>query len=536
MSEIFISYARSTALPAEEVAQALRGLGYEVWRDDQLPAHRAYADVIEERLRAARAVLVLWSADAVKSQWVRAEAEVGREAGTLVQASLDGTTPPLPFNQIQCASLAGPAAGTETAGWRSILASLADLTGKTQAVEHAGLPLPDKASIAVMPFANLSSDAQQAYFADAMVEEIVGALARFKSIFVVAAASSLSFKGQLISPREAARKLGVRYVLEGSVRRSADRLRIAVSLSDAASAVQIWADRFDDTLDDIFALQDRVALSVAGVIEPTVLASEHQRSSSRPTQSLTSYELFLRAWRLSVDFSREGVLEAIDLLDKAISADPGHARAMGLAAVCHGQIFAFSWADDLEHHRQTGHDLARRALEFGGDDPEILAWVAITYYNLKGDMVAAVNLIDHALKLNPGSAYVWLVSGWVHGEVGANDMAVEHFQNAMRLDPLSTTRHLQLAGLGAARLRQHRLDDAIAAFKAAASLRPSFPMNHALLAACYGHIGDLEAGRAAIRQFEQIARMSIGDWAATGGVGRFVAKGIERLGSGGTTT
>ncbi len=529
MAEVFISYARSTAGQAEKVAQALRELGHDVWRDDQLPAHRPYADVIEERLRAAKAVLVLWSAEAVKSQWVRAEAEVGREAGTLVQASLDGTSPPLPFSQIQCAVLSGPAPGKETAGWRSILASLSELLGKAQDAELLALSLPDKASIAVMPFANLSSDAQQAYFVDAMVEEIVGALARFKSIFVVAAASSLSFKGQVISPRDAARKLGVRYVLEGSVRRSAERVRIAVNLSDAASGVQIWADRFDDTLNDIFALQDRVALSVAGVIEPTVLASEHQRSCSRPTKSLTSYELFLRAWRLSVDFSREGVLEAIDLLDKAIAADPVHARAMGLAAVCHGQVFAFSWAEGLDQHRQRGHELARRALQLGGDDPEILAWVAITYYNLKGDMAAAVSLIEQALKLNPGSAYVWLVSGWVHSEVGATDIAVENFQNAMRLDPLSTTRHLQLAGLGAARLRQHRLDDAIAAFKEAAALRPSFPMNHAMLAACYAHIGELTAGREAIRQFEEVAGMPIQDWAVTSGVGRFVSKGIALL-------
>ena len=190
MSDVFISYARSTEKQAEQVADALRALGYNIWRDDELPAHRAYTEVIEERLKAAKAVVVIWSAEAVKSQWVRAEADIAREAGTLVQLRVDGSTPPLPFNQIQCADMTGWAGDVNAPGWRKVAASVADLIGGSGAVPEPGvtelvadapLPLPTKPSVAVMPFANLSGDPEQDYFADGMVVEIAEALSRFRS-------------------------------------------------------------------------------------------------------------------------------------------------------------------------------------------------------------------------------------------------------------------------------------------------------------------------------------------------------------------
>ena len=201
MADIFISYARSTEPQAKQIAEALRDLGYGVWRDDELPAHRAYNEVIEERLKAAGAVVVIWSADAVKSQWVRSEADRAREDGKLVQLTLDGARLPMPFDQIQCADLSGWNGDTAAAGWRKVVAGIGDLLVDAKN-EPAILtpPLPTKPSIAVLPFANLSGDPEQEYFADGMVVEIVASLSRVRSIFVIASGSGLSFKGKGLSP------------------------------------------------------------------------------------------------------------------------------------------------------------------------------------------------------------------------------------------------------------------------------------------------------------------------------------------------
>src|SRR5579863_10552372 len=234
MSDIFISYARSTEPQAKRVAEALRGLGYHVWRDDELPAHRAYTDVIEERLEAAKAVVVIWSAEAVKSEWVQSEADTARKDHKLVQLTVDGSKLPRPFDRIQCADLIGWTGDLEAPGWRKVVASVADLIGgaapSPPSVADA-LPLPSKPSIAVLPFANLSGDPEQVYFADGMVAEIVTALTRFNSLFVIGSDSSAAYRGAGKSRKAIAGELGVRYVLEGSVRRAGARVRIIAQLS-----------------------------------------------------------------------------------------------------------------------------------------------------------------------------------------------------------------------------------------------------------------------------------------------------------------
>jgi adenylate cyclase len=286
MSHIFISYARETQAQAHQVAEALRALGHEVWRDDEIPAHRMFGEMIEERLAAAKVVLVLWSAEAAKSEWVRSEASRARAMGKLVQLTLDKSPLPMPFDQIQCANLVGWSGEADAPGWRKIVDSIGELaSGEAQALRKETTPdppLPSKPSIALLPFTNLSGDPEQDYFADGMVEEIARALSRVKSLFVIGGGSSLSFKAKATTPREAARILGVRYVLEGSVRKSGGRVRIAVKLVDGTDGAQIWADRFEDTLEDVFALQDRVALSVAGIIEPAVRAADVRRGREPP--------------------------------------------------------------------------------------------------------------------------------------------------------------------------------------------------------------------------------------------------------------
>jgi adenylate cyclase len=304
MSQIFISYARSTEAKAKQIAEALRALGYEVWRDDELPAHRAYAEVIEQRLKAAKAVVVIWSADAVKSQWVFSEANRAREDGKLVQLSLDAMRPPMPFDAIECADLSGWTGDLDTPGWRKVVASVADLAERTGVVVKpaeaaqslSAVPtLPNKPSLAVMPFSDMTGTSDQDYFVDGMMEEIAAALSRFRSLFVIASGSTMSFKGRAVSPQEVGRLLGVRYVLEGSVRKAASRVRINVKLVDAADGAQIWGERFEDTIEDIFALQDKVALSVAGVLEPALREAEIKRVALRPPTHLGAYDLYLRA-------------------------------------------------------------------------------------------------------------------------------------------------------------------------------------------------------------------------------------------------
>jgi adenylate cyclase len=503
MSDVFISYARSTEKQAEQVAEALRSLGYNIWRDDELPAHRAYTEVIEERLKAAKAVVVIWSAEAVKSQWVRAEADIAREAGTLVQLRVDGSTPPLPFNQIQCAELAGWNGDTGAPGWRKVVASVADLVGGTAApTAGAPLPLPSKPSVAVMPFANLSGDPEQDYFADGMVEEIVAGLTRYRSIFVIASSSTFSFKGTTVSPQEVARQLGVRYLLQGSVRKAGGRVRIAVNLIDAADGAQIWADRFEDTVDDVFVLQDRVALSVAGVIEPAVKQAETRRALLRPTDSLGGYDLYLHALVHYRTQERDSTLRALDMLDRAIALDPAYGSALALAASCRSRLAARGWTDDASADRDRGVVLARQALLVGGDDPDVLVRAASVLSQDSGEDVSS--LFDRAVALNPGSASARLLIGDHHLRAGNADLAAEHIEASMRLDPFSPSRPVQLGMLGTALFFQGRGAQAVAALREAALLIPNNPYIQILLTACYAQSGDEELAAQSLRRFRSL--------------------------------
>ncbi len=512
MSDVFISYARSTARQAQAVAEALRGLGYSVWRDDDLPSHRAYADVIEEQLRSARAVVVIWSMEAVKSQWVRAEADLAREAGTLVQLSIDAAMPPLPFNQIQCADMAGWAGDTDAPGWRKVVASITDLLGEpnptTAPATQASPPLPGKPSIAVLPFSDMTGAEGQDYFADGMVVEIVEALSRIRSIFVIASGSSLSFKGKGVSAQAAARDLGVRYVLEGSIRKAGGRVRIGVQLIDAGDGAQIWTHRFEETLEDVFALQDKVALAVAGKIEPTVLEAEVRRASARPTENMGGYDLYLRALALSRSLDRTETLQALDLLKRAISLDPGFGLALSAAASCCYFIDIFGWSDQLEQNRREAIEMGHRALKAAGDDADVLATAARSAIHFERDRVGAVALVEKAIALNPGCARAWQSSGLVRTRVGDTDLAIEHFETAMRLDPMGPNRPRQLLLMGVARFQQGRFSDVVAIMKEAVQQTDS-PTGYAFLAASYGHLGDTQAALEALARYRTFSPLPV---------------------------
>src|SRR5271169_7037542 len=272
MSEIFISYARSTAKQAQAVAEALRALGYGVWLDDELPAHRNYADVIEERLRASKAVVVVWSTEAAKSQWVRAEADLAREAGTLIQLKVDGAVLPMPFNQIQCADLSSWKGEGEHPGWRKIVGSVADMIGGARPVLPTADPMRrnvDGPVLAVLAFDNLSGDPEMAYFSDGVSQEILDTVARGSGLKVIARSSSFQFRGPEKAVRKVAAALKATHLLDGSVRWAGAQVRISAQLVDCASEITLWSHRFDRALDDVFALQDEIALAVAEALKAT---------------------------------------------------------------------------------------------------------------------------------------------------------------------------------------------------------------------------------------------------------------------------
>jgi TolB-like protein len=511
MSDIFISYARSTEPAAHLVAEALRAQGFSVWRDDELRPHQPYTEAIEARLRAARAVVVVWSAEAAKSQWVRAEAEVAREAGTLVQLSCDGVTPPLPFSQIHCVNLAGWAGDTGAPGWRQVAASVSELLGRDPAGAHdapAAPPLPDKPSIAVLPFVNLSREEDQDYFVEGMMDEVVTALTRIRALFVIASGSTLSLKGQGVDASQAAQRLGVRYILEGSVRRSGPRVRITAKLTDAVAGVQVWADHFDDTLEDVFALQDRVALSVAGVIEPAVQRIEANRVARRPLESLGCYDLYLRAGPLRATLRKAEVLQALELLERAVALEPDFAPALAQAAGCHSQILTNNWSDDPALHRRLGVDMAERAINAGGDDALVLTHAANALAELDSDAKRAIALSGRATTLNPGSAYAWYISGVLHLHLGAPEAAIEQLERAARLDPLSRLGDMARAHIAAGLAIKGDFTAALRTFRETTFRTPRL---HLVIATACGQVGELQWGRDELAAYEALTATPVAE-------------------------
>jgi adenylate cyclase len=372
------------------------------------------------------------------------------------------------------------------------------------ASRSAGPALPDKPSLAVMPFQNMSGDPQQEYFADGMVEEIITALSRIKWLFVIARNSSFTYKGQAFDVKQVGRDLGVRYVLEGAVRKAGGRVRISAQLIDAATGAHLWAERFDGLLEDIFELQDQVAVSVAGVIEPTLELAERRRSTDRPTHDLTALDLYLRALPEWDGFTRDGLLRALDLLRQAIERDPHYGPALAVAACCHQALEVNSWAEDPEATRRTSIDLARRALRAGSEDPNVLALAGFVLGYFGGEIDVSLGLIDRCLVLNPSSARGWHWSGLLRVFAGQPDVAIQHFQTYLRLSPRDRM-VTYLNGIGEAYFFSHRFDEAAANLLASLDLAPTFPVTYRVLASCYAHMGRLDDAREIVRRLRKIS-------------------------------
>jgi TolB-like protein/class 3 adenylate cyclase len=362
--------------------------------------------------------------------------------------------------------------------------------------------LPDKPSIAVLPFANMSGDPEQEYFADGMVEEIITALSRIRWLFVIARNSSFTYKGHAVDVKQVGRELGVRYVLGGSVRKAGGRVRITAQLIDAQTGAHLSADRFDGSLEDVFDLQDQVASSVAGIIEPALQAAETARSANRPTSDLTAYDLYLRAYSMALS-SAARFPEALRLMEQAIARDPRYGPALAWAAFCYMRASQDGRSGDRDADSRKGIDLARRALEVAGDDPGTLANAALALAWFGEDIGATIALIDRARGLNPSFARGWHVSGILNWWAGQPDLAIEHVEVSLRLSPRARSGWPFII-IGGAHLVSRRFDEALRKLLLANQDDPGYPDAYRLLAACYAHMERLDEAREIVKRLRAI--------------------------------
>jgi adenylate cyclase len=397
--DIFISYARSTADHARRIAEALRGLGYGVWRDDELPAHRSYADVIEERLTTARAVVVVWSAEAVRSEWVRSEANRAREDHKLVQLSVDGARLPMPFDQIQCADLVGWTGEAEAQNWRKVVESIADLTGGPRGPAPKSAAAKPKVTVCVLPFANISGEAEQEYFSDGISEDIITDLSKVSALEVTARNTAFTFKGKAVEVPQVAKQLSVSHVLEGSVRKSGARVRITAQLIDGATGNHLWAERYDRDLTDIFALQDEISEAIVSALKLKLLPQEKKAIEKRGTTSAEAYDVYLmaRQYREGGNSDARKQETILRLCERAIAIDPSYAQAWTLMGAAQMTLFhSFGRAGD------AGAAAIEHALALDPDLGEAHALKARELHR-RGLREQAFSELELALRLDPDS-------------------------------------------------------------------------------------------------------------------------------------
>ncbi|HEY1562141.1 MAG TPA: TIR domain-containing protein [Caulobacteraceae bacterium] len=459
MSDIFISYARSTEAGARQIGEALRALGYGVWRDDELPAHRAYADVIEERLSIAKAVVVVWSAEAARSEWVRSEAEKARADRKLVQVTIDGAKLPMPFDQIQCADLAGWNGDLSHPGWTKVVGSLADLAGAAPISTPKPNAQPRKLSVCVLPFANISDDPQQEYFSDGISEDIITDLSKVSALAVASRNSAFAYKGKSTPIAQVAGDLGVGHIVEGSVRKVGNRVRITAQLIEAATDTHVWAERWDRDLDDIFALQDEISQAIVAALKVKLLPNERRAIEKRGTANAEAYTLYLLA-RQFLDTGSRGdaqrELAIARLARRAVELDPDYARAWALLS------FA----------------LAAIPEEVRGGDSDGLAEA------------------ERACVLDPSCAEAHAAKASALNYFGQLEESVREVELAIRLDPDSyESNHVA----GRIYYYGRRFAEAARCFAIVAELAQADFSSCGMLASCHIAIGDKEAAKAASR-------------------------------------
>ena len=355
--------------------------------------------------------------------------------------------------------------------------------------------LTDKPSIAVLPFQNLSADPEQEYFADGIVEDITMALSRFPWLFVIARNSSFTYKGRAVDVKQVGRELGVRYVLEGSVRRAGSRIRIAGQLIDAETGAHLWTDRFDGVLEDMFDLQDHVTSNVVGAIAPKLQRAEIERAKRKPTENLDAYDLYLRGLAKARRWTKDSNREALQLFCKAIELDPRLASAYGMAAWCHVLLKAHHWMTDHVQQRAEAIQLARKAVHLGEGDPVALCMggYALAFVGYQFDDAAA--FMDRGLAISPNLAQTWALSAWLRIWRGEPDLALDHVSRAMRLSPLDPSMSGMHGAMAYAHFLASRYDMASSCAENAMRDNPASLLAICIFAASNAFAGRLESAQ-----------------------------------------
>ncbi|MHC8327549.1 winged helix-turn-helix domain-containing protein [Pseudomonas sp. LB1P83] len=387
-------------------------------------------------------------------------------------------------------------------------------TGETGIDEHtpidpnpspaAPLVLPEKPSITVLPFHNLSGDPEQDYFADGMVEDIIAALSRIRWLFVIARNSSFTYKGRAVDVKGVGQELGVRYVLEGSVRKSGNKVRITGQLIDVTSGTHIWAERFEGLLDDIFELQDQIAESVVGAIAPQLERAEIERAKRKPTESLDAYDYYLRGMAKLHSGTREDIAEALPLFYKAIELDAEFASAYGMAAWCHFWRKLNGWMTDRTQEIAEGVRLARLAVALGREDAVALTRGGHALAHLAGDVDGGIALLDRARMLNPNLAPAWFLGGILRALHGESDEAIEHLTHAVRLSPLDPEMFRMQVGMALSHFFAGRYDVALAWAEKALGNLPSLLPPVALMAASHALSGRMDKAKRAMQRLQEL--------------------------------
>jgi len=407
---------------------------------------------------------------------------------------------------------------------------------KRAAAETAQPPaLPDKPSIAVLPFQNMSGDPEQEYFADGMVEEIITALSRFKSLFVIARNSSFTYKGKAVDIKQVGRELGVRYVVEGSVRKAAETVRIAGQLIDATTGAHLWADRFEGKLDDVFALQDKITEGVVSAIAPTVYKAEIDLAARRRPTNLSAYDLCLRAQPHFYSMTREGLAEALQLAHRALELDPRYGFAAFQAGSCHIFNITQGWAHDLNREIGEVTRLLSLALSIDENDPDVLATAGCATSFLTEDFATAAEMVDRAVALNPNSAFAWNQRGQAYLFGGQAAEALRSFERSIRLNPLDPMLYMTLAGMGIAFIELRRFDEAVAVARKAARQNQTYATTYRCLASALAHLGrEAEVQKAVSRLLELEPNFRISEWVKRGAQwhrhNKLMIEGIRKAG------
>ena len=367
------------------------------------------------------------------------------------------------------------------------------------ATVRPALPLPDKPSIAVLPFDNMSSETGQDYLADGIVEAITGALSRVRSFFVIARNSSFTYKGRAVNVRDIGSELGVAYVLEGSVQTAGHRVRIIVQLIETEGGAHVWTGRHDGTIDDIFDLQDRITEQVAGALQPSIRLAEIERSRRKRPQDLGAYDYAMRAMPHVWALEKEQSTKAVELLDKALAIDPAYPLALSLAGWCHAQRSVYNWADDIAQSQARALKLAERAAELSGGDPLILAVLGAVHTFVRNHGTARV-LLERAVAIDANAAWAWSRLGWLDNYSDQPQHAIEKFQRALRLSPLDPMNFNNYVGIGSAYEVAQQYDKAAAFYRRGLEERPHAIWIYRNLASSLSGAGRMEDAKEAYVQ------------------------------------